>query len=107
LNAAAACFLGRHDFRAFRAEGSSAVTTVRTIWASHWEADAPVWRYTVTGDGFLYHMVRFLVGSMIKAAADGDLQAIAEALAHPETPKRIPPAPAAGLTLARVELEGQ
>jgi tRNA pseudouridine38-40 synthase len=103
LNAASLLFLGRHDFRAFRGEGSSAVTTVRTIYQAHWEATPPLWRFWITGDGFLYHMVRFLVGSMIEAARSGSDAAIRSALAHPEGPKAAVPAPAHGLRLESVE----
>ena len=103
LNRAARLFVGGHDFRAFRGEGSSARTTERTILAAHWQAEPPVWRFWVTGDGFLYHMVRFMVGSMIEAVRRESLDAIRSALLHPEGQKAAAPAPPEGLCLERVE----
>jgi tRNA pseudouridine38-40 synthase len=103
LNRLSRRFIGRHDFRAFRGEGSSAVTTVRTVYAAWWEARPPYWTFWITGDGFLYHMVRFIVGSMIEAARSGSDAAIGEALAHPDGPKVGVPAPARGLCLEAVE----
>ncbi len=101
LTEAAALFLGEHDFRAFRTEGSSAETTVRTILASRWwpEDGGHIWRFTVIGTGFLYRMVRHMVGSMLEAGAPGgSVEAIRQGLAHPDR-KVGALAPAAGLTL--------
>lgn len=98
---AAAVFVGEHDFRAFRTEGSSAETTVRTILAARWlpEDSGRIWGFTVIGTGFLYRMVRHMVGSMLQAATPGgSLEAIRQGLAHPNT-KVGALAPAAGLTL--------
>ncbi len=101
LQAAAARFLGTHDFRAFRTEGSSAETTVRRILASGWhmEEHGRIWRYQVIGDGFLYRMVRHMAGSMLKAAEPGgSLMEIESGLADPSA--KVPAlAPASGLML--------
>lgn len=65
LNAQAKDFIGTHDFAAFQAHGGDIGDTVRTI------TDFTVTRYgdtvlfTVTGDGFLYNMVRIMVGTLI------------------------------------------
>lgn len=101
LQEAAGLFVGTHDFRAFRTEGSSAETTVRTIWLSRWtmEQDGQVWRYQVMGSGFLYRMVRHMVGSMLEAALPGGtLEPIRAGLAHPEV-KAGALAPPTGLVL--------
>ena len=78
LQQAAAKFLGTHDFRAFRGEGSSAKTTIRTVSESQWvkeESDA-IWCYRVEADGFLYHMVRMMVGAMLQDAIDPILDGV-------------------------------
>lgn len=105
LNAWAAAFLGRHDFGAFRHQGSSAKTTVRQIFAAHWEVarpGEPGWVFWVTGDGFLYHMVRLMVGAMCAAAQAGAPEPIRWALAHPERVGPFSAAPASGLCLEKV-----
>lgn len=82
LHAAAAKFVGTHDFAAFQAAGAVRLSTVRTISHSVWTSagDTPGdvkvalpsegqrWSYEVEGDGFLYNMVRNLVGTMIEVA---------------------------------------
>lgn len=65
LDACAKDFIGTHDFSAFMAQGSPVESTVRTVF------DASVTRYgdfvkfTVKGDGFLYNMVRIMVGTLL------------------------------------------
>lgn len=66
LNAAAELFLGTHDFAAFKATGSKAETTVRTIFLSRWSRDGDCIVYDVAGSGFLYNMVRIMVGTMLR-----------------------------------------
>lgn len=101
LQQSAALFLGTHDFWAFRTEGAGTKTTVRTIFASRWimEDYGKIWRYQVIGNGFLYRMVRHMVGSMLQAAQpEGTLEGIETAL-HLVGHKLAPLAPAQGLTL--------
>lgn len=68
MDAAAQSFIGTHDFAAFCSSGSGVQDTVRTV------TDASVTRhgdfviYSVTGNGFLYNMVRIMVGTLLEAA---------------------------------------
>ena len=68
MDAAAQGFVGTHDFAAFCSSGSGVQDTVRTV------TDASVTRhgdfviYSVTGNGFLYNMVRIMVGTLLEAA---------------------------------------
>ncbi len=68
---AAALFVGKHDFAAFRCEGSSAKTTVRTIFKCSVSEtnlyESPALRITVSADGFLYKMVRIICGFILRA----------------------------------------
>lgn len=100
LRRGAARFAGSHDFKAFRAEGSSARTTVRTVLQSRWRIGerGALWSYEVVGDGFLYHMVRMMVGAMIADARDGGRR-VETGLLDPLGSKAGPVAPAHGLTL--------
>jgi tRNA pseudouridine38-40 synthase len=97
---AAALFAGEHDFSAFAAsddrdaEGRS---KVRTIYASTLERKGELLIYRVRGSGFLKHMVRNLVGTMLEAGR-GNLTDLTK------LPERSgPTAPAKGLFLISVE----
>ena len=65
LEAWAGEFLGRHDFSAFRAAGGSATNPVRTLTRFTVTRQGELVRFVVEGDGFLYHMVRILVGTLL------------------------------------------
>ena len=127
LQAAAGCFVGGHDFTSFAAsdpdqaerttvesvEGDSeAATAVRTIFASEWSARPTEWGellvYRVRGDGFLHHMVRNLVGTMIEVGRGAlNAEAIAGILAARSRAMAGPTAPARGLFLHSVEYPAQ
>lgn len=133
LAASAGLFVGEHDFQSFAASDpdvthrensatestqcQSFVTaplsiapgsTVRTIHSSYWElrpTDAgEILVYTVRGNGFLHHMVRNLVGTMLDVAR-GYLraEAIPGILAARRRSAAGPTAPARGLFLHSVE----
>lgn len=59
-------FVGQHDFQAFQSKGSSVKTTIRTIKELYIEKEEDKIRITVTADGFLYNMVRIIVGTLIQ-----------------------------------------
>ncbi len=65
LNEASKDFIGTHDFKAFCASGSSVKDTVRTIKNASVERDGNMVIFKVEGDGFLYNMVRIMVGTLI------------------------------------------
>lgn len=102
-------FEGEHDFSAFAAsderdlEGGS---KVRTIFSSRLELAGERMFYRVRGSGFLKHMVRNLVGTLLEAGK-GNLDADGvRALLQPGAgAKAGPTAPACGLFLASVEYE--
>ena len=59
-------FIGRHDFKAFMSPGSSIKTTIRNIEDLYIEQDGNKIEIFITADGFLYNMVRIIVGTLIK-----------------------------------------
>ncbi|MBR2903752.1 MAG: tRNA pseudouridine(38-40) synthase TruA [Clostridia bacterium] len=73
LQDAARLFEGTHDFKAFCASGSSVKTTVRTVYevkvVKEQVFSQPIISVYVTGNGFLYNMVRTMVGELIEIAA--------------------------------------
>lgn len=72
MQEAAAQLLGTHDFSSYMAQGSKIVDTVRTVTCSEVERDGPVILYRVRANGFLYHMVRIMTGTLL-AVAEGRL----------------------------------
>lgn len=66
MKEAAKYFIGTHDFIAFRTQGSSVKGTVRTIFDLKVEENDKIIKISVTGDGFLYNMVRIIVGTLIE-----------------------------------------
>lgn len=65
MNEGAKAFCGTHDFAAFCAAGAQVSTTVRTIFDCHVEQQGESVRILVTGDGFLYNMVRIIAGTLM------------------------------------------
>ena len=57
---------GRHDFAAFQAAGGTAKTTVRTLSGADLEIRGNEWILTVSGDAFLYNMVRISAGTVME-----------------------------------------
>ena len=125
LYAAAKTFVGEHDFASFAAsdpdlatrragetdcgdEEDDPASTVRRIFSSTWEERTSesgiVLAYRVRGNGFLHHMVRNLVGTMIDVGR-GYLKAddIPATLAARSRSAAGPTAPARGLFLHSVE----
>lgn len=66
MRKAAAAFPGKRDFEAFMAMGSTPQeTTVRTIFGVNIETRGVEIDISVTGDGFLYNMVRIIAGTLV------------------------------------------
>lgn len=66
MNEAAGLLKGTHDFSAFCRSGSSAKTFTRTIYDSEVREEGDRIIYRVTGNGFLYNMVRIISGALIR-----------------------------------------
>lgn len=61
-------FLGTHDFRTFMASGSQVSNTVRTIHSFEVEQIGNTLEFTISGDGFLYNMVRIIIGTLFQVS---------------------------------------
>ena len=116
MQAAARLLEGRHDFAALQAAAGEAATvsTVRTIAALKLAPEpAPDWRAAagggiigieVQGDGFLRHMVRTIVGTLVEVGSGRrEAAAVADVLASRSRAQAGPTAPARGLFLVRVD----
>ena len=64
MRRAATYLLGEHDFKVFQAAGGHVKTTVRTISSFEIREDGEELSFEVTGNGFLYNMVRIMVGTL-------------------------------------------
>lgn len=58
-------FIGTHDFKAFCSSGGNSKTTIRTIFDLTIERNNNIINIKVSGNGFLYNMVRIIVGTLI------------------------------------------
>ena len=116
MRAAGQVLCGRHDFSAFQAAGTEIDSPVRTIFTLRvddrpawwpWDAGAPTPPtpvvVEVVGDGFLRHMVRAIVGTLVDVG--GGRRSVADVTAALESKRRDragPTAPAHGLYLVHV-----
>ena len=74
MNRAASLLCGTHDFAAYMAADSKIKDTVRTIYDATVVRDGDMIEFRVSANGFLYHMVRILMGTLI-AVAEGKMSA--------------------------------
>jgi len=127
--AAARVVEGRHDFAAFQAAGSETLTTTRVVFSSRIVAglklcattdaglkscattdtgacDGRLVVYEIAGNGFLRHMVRNIVGTLVEIGRGRrPVEWVSEVLASRDRARAGPTAPAAGLVLVGVEYE--
>lgn len=94
---------GKHDFKSFQAAGSMVNNTIRTINFCHLEQTGPLIKVTINADGFLYHMVRNIVGSLILVGNDKlSLESFRDVLEKKDRTIAGPTAAAQGLCLEEV-----
>lgn len=70
MRAAAALLIGRHDFSSFRASACQALSPVKDLRriaiTRHGEGDRCRWHFEFEADAFLHHMIRNLMGSLVR-----------------------------------------
>ena len=66
MQRAAQYFIGTHHFDAFMAQGSQIENTERTVFESKVERNGDLVEFTVSANGFLYNMVRIMVGTLLR-----------------------------------------
>ncbi len=105
LTAAAALFVGEHDFAAFQAAGGTVTDTIRTLKEVEpiFKPEEQLLTICFEGSGFLYHMVRQITGTLVRVGK-GELQPeqIEAALNGLNKNAVGPTVPACGLCLDRV-----
>lgn len=103
MRKAARHFLGTHDFIGFAASGFTVKTTVRTITDIKIDSNGDIISISVTGNGFLYNMVRIIAGTLV-FAGNGKIKPedIPDIIASKERKRAGITAPACGLYLTEV-----
>lgn len=106
MQKAAGYLVGEHDFKSFCAANAQSETTIRTIYSCEVSKKEDIITIRVTGNGFLYNMVRIIAGTLIKVG-NGDYKPedMKEILDACDRSKAGPTAPAHGLTMIGLEYE--
>ncbi|MFZ3102139.1 MAG: tRNA pseudouridine(38-40) synthase TruA [Desulfitobacteriaceae bacterium] len=103
MQSAASCLEGRHNFKAFAAAGNSSKTFERTLYCCQVQEEGDLLRITCIGDGFLYKMVRIIVGTLLQVGKGRlDVAEMPQLLANQERRRAPIVALAQGLTLTYV-----
>ncbi len=100
-------FEGEHDFKAFKASGTSSKSSVRTIYQAQVleREEGRIW-IELTGNGFLYNMVRIIAGTIVEVGLGNkkpeEITKIIQERDRSKAGKTLPPQ---GLYLVKVEYE--
>lgn len=107
MRQAAAYIVGQHDFKSFCSSHSQVENTVRTVYSVNISRDGDMIKILISGNGFLYNMVRIIVGTLMKVGLNvyppEHVKDIIEAKDRGQAGHK---APACGLTLIKLEYEG-
>lgn len=99
-------FEGEHDFKAFKASGTSSKSSVRTIYKGKVEKQGDRIIIELTGNGFLYNMVRIIAGTLVDVGLEkikpSEIPEIIEKGERIRAGKTLPPQ---GLYLVKVEYQ--
>ena len=99
-------FEGEHDFKAFKASGTSSKSSVRTIYKAEVIEEREKIKIELTGNGFLYNMVRIIAGTLVDVGLEKikaeDIPSIIELGERSKAGKTLP---AHGLYLVEVKYE--
>lgn len=106
MNQAAAYLVGEHDFKSFCSAGAQVQTTVRTIYAVNVTKEDDMVHIRITGNGFLYNMVRIIAGTLMQVGTGlMEPEQVKEILEARDRSKAGPTAVANGLTLVEIRYE--
>ena len=104
MQAASIALVGRHDFATFGTAPEGGGSTVRTVTRAEWRANGAEMLFEIAADGFLYRMVRSIVGSLCQVGWGAwPVSELAKRLAACDRKLSGSAAPAHGLSLVEVE----
>ncbi len=99
-------FIGEHDFQAFKASGTSSKSSIRTIYAAKVKKQGDRIFIELTGNGFLYNMVRIIAGTLVEVGLEKiqpeEVEKILQQKDRTKAGKTLPPY---ALYLVKVEYE--
>ena len=99
--------IGEHDFKCFSASGSEVKSTIRTVYSAEITSNGEDIAFIVSGNGFLYNMVRIMAGTLLSAGYGKLSEAdILTALTSGDRTKAGKTMEAKGLCLMKVEYKG-
>ena len=99
-------FIGEHDFGGFCSAGSQVKSTVRQIYDIKILQNGEDIKIQVTGNGFLYHMVRIIAGTLIEVGMGRrEEETVLRAIREADRRLAGPTAPANGLTLLEIRYD--
>lgn len=100
--------IGKHDFKSFCSVKTQVSDTVRRIYDLRVDKEKDIIKIKVTGNGFLYNMVRIIVGTLIEVGRGAKTpKDIERMLIGLDRSLAGPTAPAHGLTLMNIEYENE
>ena len=106
MNEAIQYFVGEHDFRGFKASGTSSKSSVRTIYSGSVIRENDLVIIQITGNGFLYNMVRIIAGTLVEVGLSkikpNEIKEIIQSGDRKKAGKTLPPQ---GLYLLSVNYE--
>lgn len=106
MKAAAAYLVGEHDFASFCSAKSQVKTTVRTVYTLEVSKMDDIIKIRISGNGFLYNMVRIIVGTLLKVGLGVyPPEHVEEILEAKDRNCAGPKAPARGLTLIGISYQ--
>lgn len=104
MKEAAKLFEGEHDFKGFKASGTSSKSSVRTIYKADVKQDGDRIYIELTGNGFLYNMVRIISGTLLDVGLGKiDVNDIPKIIDSKDRKRAGKTLPAHGLCLVKVE----
>ncbi len=104
MRLAAKHLVGTHDYKSFCLAKTQTLSTVRTVYSISIDKNEDIIKFTVKGNGFLYNMVRCIVGTLMHVGCGiYPPEYVKEILEKKDRKEAGPNAPAQGLTLTNIQ----
>ncbi|BBF44414.1 tRNA pseudouridine synthase A [Lachnospiraceae bacterium KM106-2] len=106
MREAASYIVGEHDFASFCSSNTQVLTTVRTVFSIDITEENEIIKIRIKGNGFLYNMVRIIIGTLIKVGVHNyPPEYVKTIIEAKDRHKAGPTAPAKGLTLIKIDYD--